>query len=168
MVSFRTFLESQKDALDQLHQQVPNFPPYVLQDMLLNQRAFGTDVVKAYEFLKEFAGWHGYQRVEDMIWKQEKIHLDAGLKMFEPQSREMMELWLGGAAHGANKEEDAARHQWQMTNMQTPCAGSDEPVIVARQSKGLFFIEGKHRIITGIKKCPQGFEQIAWVLQSKV
>ena len=158
--TFRTWLEVRSGAMEYLQSLIPSWPPYVVQDMVYG--AFKDKMDKAQDYLSKFAQWTGHQSPNDIQWSLKTIPIK--LEMFDPNTKEMLQNRIGGGEM-IGARDDFQRHAAQKSIVANN--PSKEPIIVATTPAGYTLFEGSHRTIQSLKNWPDGYQQKAWVFNSK-
>lgn len=169
MQDFKLFVELRERVFQYLKSLVPNWPDYVVMDMvykgykkIASEKSEQFAIEDAKRYLKDFPTWHGYNNANDIQWKLETIPIK--LDLFEPNSQRTLMKRMGGATHDAPK--NIQRHQTQAELQKKRGAPSQEPIIIAKKREGYDLLEGWHRTIEALKEWPEGYEQRAWTFQS--
>jgi len=139
---------------------VPNWPPYVVKDLIYKG---GKSPEEAGKWLQSLAVWTGYSNPNQIQWKSEVLPIK--LELFDRESQAILSQRMGGATmQGARN--DMARHQTQAKLVQDK--PSEEHIIVIKTPTGYSLREGMHRTIASLKNWPEGYQQQAWTMDTNV
>lgn len=159
---------------------VPNWPPYVVSDLLYkghspSLKRPSADPRELPEYLRNFASFYGFSDPGEIKWSLEDLNVKRDI-FDEDTLRRMKERGMG-ELNPYGVPDDAQRHAGAQDRMRKNpnirvggYAGpaSVEPIIVARWRNNTYeLIEGWHRTIQSILARPEGYRQKAYVLDAR-
>jgi hypothetical protein len=150
-------LEYQQGLVKVLQGWFPDWPDYVIRDMLypavkgLNQdeiEDYAMDVAENYPV---------------NTWRLQTLNL--GFHSFDSETQRKILAREGGTRNPMAVPRDAERHNVQAQQIQQTGAPSQEPIIVIQRPgvDGLELVEGWHRTIQNLRAFPNGYRARAWV-----
>ena len=147
--------EVRGSLLQRIKDKFPNWPDYVIRDLLYQQ-------AKTIDSHEQFEDW--YKHIEESFpikeWKFET--LDITLDIFDKFSRDQIMVRDGGKVNPHSVPKDEARHATQLKMIQQRGVRK-EPIIVIKNTDGFGLVEGWHRTIQHLQAFPQGYKGTAWV-----
>jgi len=165
MISFKSFLEVDNNVLAQLKQLLPNWPDYIIDDMIMagfrNPNGFKT-IEDAKNYLDTtFVQQYGRQ-ANQVRWQQMPVNIN--MNVFDSVTMQTLPQRVQGEEHqGPTNKNDASRGAFAADSLQDKTS-YDEPVILAKMGSKYQLIEGWHRVIQLLRSFPQGTTQKAWVM----
>jgi hypothetical protein len=179
MISFNEYMiinELQNKMMQHMQSLVPNWPPYVISDLLLAGKKIGSwsDLNTLSTWLQELADSYGYSNPQQMQWKLETIMVTKDI--FDEETLRRMQERGMGKFNPYEVPNDTQRHQGASTRIQQNPSikvhgysgpSSNEPIILVRWKNGKHeLFEGWHRTMQMLLAKPEGYQQKAYVLQS--
>jgi hypothetical protein len=152
----REILKELRQSLDQyLKQQFPNWPDYVVRDLMYKNAKSLTSQEELQDWVEGIK--HDYPVKQ---WRLET--LDITVDIFTPKTQQQIQARAGGSINPYGVPKDAERHATQQAMIQKKGV-SKEPIIVFKTAQGYDLIEGWHRTIQHLQAYPQGYQGPAWV-----
>ena len=151
------FLTELRQSLDQyLKQQFPNWPDYVVRDLMYKNAKSFTNQEELHDWVEGIK--HDYPVKQ---WRLQKLNIT--LTVFDKATQQRITARAGGSVNPYSVPKDAERHATQQSMIQKQGV-SQEPIIVFDHGDGkLELIEGWHRTIQHLQAYPQGYQGPAWV-----
>jgi len=173
MNTFHEYInEVQNKIMQYMQSLVPNWPIYVVNDLLYSNHK--NDPREVSVFLKYLASEYGYKDSNQMQWKLEDITIIKDIFDDDTQRR-MMERGMG-QLNPYMVPNDTQRHQGAATRLQQNpnirvrgYVGTvvNEPIIIIKWKNGKYaLLEGWHRTMQMILAHPEGYQQKAYVLEA--
>lgn len=159
-MNFLNYMEMRDKAFDYIQSLVPTWPPYVVQDLLY--KGLKNHLGNAPKFVSDFIRNNGFSDPSQAKWQL--MTLPITLNIFDPNTKEMLELDIKEFQSGSAEGKDQQRHLTQNKLIQQ--APSREPIILVKHAGGYRLEEGRHRTIQSLINWPQGYQQQAWVLDA--
>ena len=172
-LEWSVLLEVDRKLMQYMQSLVPNWPPYVVSDLLHNGHSGDPKALPS--FLSEFAASYGYADPADIEWSLENLLISQ--ETFDDDTMRRMSERGMGKFNPYGVPNDAQRHAGAAARLRGDPrirvrgysgGASGEPIIVARWRNGkLELVEGWHRTMQAMGARPEGYEQKAYVLRAR-
>ena len=150
--------EARQPVMDILRRELPDWPDYVIKDMVYKKLESPLDLEQKLEHVRELAK-------EVKSWRQVQ-HMPITFNMLDADTQSRMKQRKFGDANPFKVPNDRDRFEHALRLVREKGMENLPPVIFKQTAQGLELWEGWHRTMAAFRLNPKGFKINAWIGQS--